>query len=83
MTLIENLCTEQREIVNKRQTYSHSGSWPVFTWAGRPVPGSRLQGWGDVQLGRYRLKDGLVLSYQTALDFCVAGTVSSNPKKRK
>lgn len=49
----------------------------MFTWTGRPVPGSRLQDRGDVQLGRYRLKDGLVISCQTALNFCVAGTVSS------
>lgn len=28
-------------------------------------------------MGRYRLKDGLVISCQTAPNFCVAGTVSS------
>lgn len=58
-------------------TYSPSGNTPMFTWTCRPVPGSSLQGWGDVQLGCYRLKNGLGISCQTAPDFCVAGTVSS------
>lgn len=82
MTLTEmtSMYTKKEKLwktVSKRWSCVCSGSRPVFTRTGGPVPGSRLRDWGDVQLGRYRLKDGLVISCQTALNFCVAGTVSS------